>query len=600
MNNQNILDDFLNVPSAFKSQVIPGKGTFTFVSNLTGLPQVWTLDQEEKPVPYVSMEERTLGIYHAPNGKMTIIGMDWKGNEKQQLYLYREGSSSVEPLVQSPEHFHYVGGWSPDNKYVSYTSNRRQPGYFDVFIVDIETKDSKTIFQYDGNCDVLSWIDNENILISITESNLDTAIYTFNMKTQEKTRIGDDKQAAGYKNVVMKKNGDGGYLLTNLDAETYYLSSFSFAARDKLKKLVHWPEWDIEEVKKSPDEQRLALTVNEAGYLRLWLYKPQSNNKEEITGFPAGVIESISWLNNEEFIFTLKTPSMPGDIWKYSISSRSLIRLTYISESETVSRHSVEPQLCTFTSFDQLKVPYFFYNQGIEKNKPAVIYVHGGPEGQTKAEFNPVIQYLASQGFAVAAPNVRGSSGYGRTYIQLDDARKRMDSVKDLVWLVKELIDTHQVDPDNIGIMGRSYGGFMVLAAITHYPDVWAAGVDIVGISNLRTLLTNTGAWRRRLRECEYGFLDQDSDFFDEIAPLHHAHKIKVPLLVFHGLNDTRVPVSESEQLVTEMKERGQEVELTVFDNEGHQTEKRANHIVMHQKTIEFFIKHLTKSTMAK
>ncbi|WP_251551132.1 alpha/beta hydrolase family protein [Neobacillus muris] len=539
------------------------------------------------------MEDRTLGVFHSPNGEKSIIGMDCDGDEKQQLYLYHQDHSRLETLVLSREHFHYGGGWSPDSRYFSYTSNRRHPGFFDVFIVDIESKESKTVFQFDGNCDVLSWIDQEHLLISITESNLDNTIYCLNLETNEKMRIGNSQVTAGYKNVLIRKNKTGGYLLTDKGEETYYLSSFSFEEPDQLVKLLHWQGCDIEEVKKSPNEEWLALSVNDQGYSRLWLYHVETTSKKEITGIPTGVFDSISWRNNDELIFTVKTPVIPGDIWQYSLIPGEVTRLTFVSDSETIARYGQEPDLCRFTSFDQLDVPYFFYNQGQGTDKPAVIYVHGGPEGQTKAEYNPVIQYLASQGFAVAAPNVRGSSGYGRSYIQMDDARKRMDSVKDIISLVKVLIETHQINPHKIGIVGRSYGGFMVLAAMTHYPDIWAAGVDIVGISNLKTLLTNTGPWRRRLRECEYGFLDQDSDFFDDIAPLHHSYKIKAPLLVFHGRNDTRVPISESEQLVKEMKTRGQEVNFTVFDNEGHQTEKRANHIVMHQNTIEFFIKHL-------
>ncbi len=593
MMNQQLLQDFLRVPSAYKSQTIPGTGSFTFISNKTGLPQIWTLDDGQNPVLFTSMEDRTLSIFHSPNGKKTIIGMDCDGDERQQFYLYQQDLSILEPLVVSPEHFHYGGGWSPDGQYFSFTSNRRHPGFFDVFIVDVESKEMKAAFQYDGNCNVLSWIDQANLLISVVESNLDNAIYRINLETSETTRIGNSQISAGYKNVLTRKNKEGGYLLTDIGEETFYLCSFSFDRPDQFDKLLHWPEWDIEEVKKSPNEEWLALTVNEKGVSRLWLYHPQTNRKKEVVGIPSGVVDSISWRNNDEFNFALKTPAIPGDIWQYSLTSEEVTRLTFVSDAEPVTRNCLNPEICTFTSFDQLEVPYFFYNKGQEPNKPAVIYVHGGPEGQTKAEFNPVIQYLASQGFAVAAPNVRGSSGYGRTYLGLDDARKRMDSVKDLVWLVKDLIETHQVNPNKIGIMGRSYGGFMVLAAITHYPDVWAAGVDIVGISNLRTLLTHTGPWRRRLRECEYGFLEQDSDFFDEIAPLHHSHKIKVPLLVFHGLNDSRVPISESEQLVKKMKEHGQEVNFTIFNNEGHQTEKRANHIVMHQNTIEFFMKHL-------
>lgn len=168
-----------------------------------------------------------------------------------------------------------------------------------------------------------------------------------------------------------------------------------------------------------------------------------------------------------------------------------------------------------------------------------------------------------------------------------------MDSVADLNYLVKDLIENHQADKDHVGIMGRSYGGFMVLAAITHYPKLWAAAVDIVGISHFRTFLENTGPWRRRLREQEYGSLENDVDFFEEIAPLNHTDKIEVPLLIFHGRNDTRVPVSEAEQLTSDLEKQNKDVELIIFDDEGHQTEKLENHILMNTKIVEFMNQYL-------
>lgn len=600
MINQEELLEYLQVNAAFKSQAIPNKGTFTFVSKITGIPQIWTLDENKEPVQYIKTEDRPLSIHHSPNGEMTAIGMDEKGNEKQQIYLYDQKHDKVEKLVESLDHFHYIGGWSPDGQYISYSSNRRQPGFFDVFIVDIATKEVKEVYRYDGNCTPLSWIDQDHLLISISESNIDSAIYRLNINTKEKTRIGVEHNPARYQSLVMMKNKEGGYVLTDFGEETLYVSRFTFEHPDKLEKLLHWEKWDIEELKKSPNEEYLALTVNEGGISRLWLYHPESNEKEYVNGIPEGVIESISWLNPDEFIFTLKTPTIPGDIWKYTLSSKEVKRLTRISQSELISQNGKNPKICTYQSFDQLEVPYFYYSKDDDKNKPAVIYIHGGPEGQTKADFNPVIQFLVQQGFAVAAPNVRGSNGYGRSYIQLDDARKRMDSVRDLEWLVKDLIYTHGVDSENIGIMGRSYGGFMVLAALTHYPDLWSAGVDIVGISHLKTMLENTGEWRRRLRECEYGFLNQDSAFFDEIAPLNHSHKIKAPLFVFHGRNDTRVPVNESVQIVEKMKAHHQEVDLIIFEDEGHQTERLENHLTMHKNTIEFFTKHLMSSKQKK
>ena len=352
----------------------------------------------------------------------------------------------------------------------------------------------------------------------------------------------------------------------------------------------------MEEIALSPDGESLSFTLNEGGMTRLGVYYPSLKNYELIDSLPKGVIGSLSWLSNESFLFTLKTPTNPGDIWKYDLTTKQVERLTFIGQSKSVGTYWIEPELHSYSSFDGLEIPYFFYNKDKDGQKPAVIYVHGGPEGQSKAEYNPVLQYLVYKGFAVAVPNIRGSNGYGRKYLKLDDADKRLDAVADLASLAKDLTESHQVLPDKIGIMGRSYGGFMVLSALTHYPDLWAAGVDIVGMSNLKTFLTNTGEWRRYLRECEYGSLEKYSDYFDETAPMNLTHKITAPLLVFHGRNDTRVPVSEAEQLVADLEKLNREVELVIFEDEGHQTEKIENHIAMHTKTVEFFDHHLNTS----
>jgi dipeptidyl aminopeptidase/acylaminoacyl peptidase len=591
--NEEELLEYLKVKSAYQSQGIPGTDKFTFISKLTGIPQVYTLNETQEPVPYVELSDRPLTIHHSPNGRKSIIGMDQDGNEKQQIYLYDNETSEVELVVSSPGHFHYIGGWSPNGSNISYSSNRRGPGYFDVFVYNIAEKKSKEVFRYEGNCRPLGWISNKCILIQIQETNIDSGIYMVNINTNEKVRIGDDHKSARYQSITIADNGQKVYLLTDLGTETLYLSSFSLESPAFLEKLVYFEKWDIEEIAVSPNEEWIALSLNEGGISKLWVYNTLTNQKLNIENVHEGVIESLSWLNEDDFVFTFKSPTMPGDIWKFSRLTNKFERQTYIGQSEKVGHQWKEQKLYSFTSFDGLEVPYFFYEQENKNKKPAVIYVHGGPEGQSKAEYHPVMQYLVQQGFAVAAPNVRGSMGYGRTYVQLDDGRKRMDSVQDLAWLVNDLVQRQNVDPDRIGIMGRSYGGFMVLAAMTHYPGLWAAGVNIVGISNFNSFLKNTGEWRRRLRECEYGSLEDHHDFFDEVSPLRLSCKIKAPLFVFHGRNDTRVPVSEAEQLVAEMKARNQEVEFIVFEDEGHQTEKLKNHITMNQKTLEFFGKYL-------
>jgi dipeptidyl aminopeptidase/acylaminoacyl peptidase len=221
------------------------------------------------------------------------------------------------------------------------------------------------------------------------------------------------------------------------------------------------------------------------------------------------------------------------------------------------------------------------------------VFVHGGPEGQYRPTFQPIVQYLVLAGFAVLATNVRGSSGYGKTYLHLDDVGKRMDSVADLAHAVHWLRDSGRADPHRIAVYGGSYGGFMVLAALTTYPELWAAGVDLVGISNFVTFLENTGPWRRHLREAEYGSLENDREFLEEISPINKVDRIRAPLLVIHGANDPRVPIGETEQMVARLRALGRTVEFLRLEDEGHQIAKLHNKLVAYPMAADFLRRHL-------
>lgn len=590
------LQSYLNAVSAYKPTAIPNQNAVTFLTKKTGIPQVWKWSKDTSEIEqYTDLEDRILSVYHSPSGDKTVVGMDSKGNEKQQFYLLKEEGKIVEELVVSPPHFHYFGGWSPDGSKIAYSSNRRHPGAFDVFIMDVETKQESVVYEYDGNCTPLVWLKNgEQLVISIQDTNIDTSLYVLDIHTGERNRIGFEGTQSRYQSLISTKDGKSGFVLSDAYNDTLDIYQFGWDEPTALKKVFSVDKWDVEEIALSPNEEKLVYTVNEGGIYSLTIFDLITGKHEQITGIPNGVLDSLCWLDDENLIFSLNSPTLPGDIWRASIDSKKVERLTFVGRSESVENLWLEPELCTFSSFDGLEVPYFIYGKK-EQSQPLVIYVHGGPEYQIKAEFNPVIQFLAGQGFAVVAPNVRGSMGYGRKYVQLDDGRKRMDAVADLAWLVKDLITNRSVDKNRIGIMGRSYGGFMVLAALTHYPDIWAAGVDIVGISHFKTFLENTGSWRRKLRECEYGTLDEDVDFFEEIAPLNHTKNISVPLLIFHGRNDTRVPVSEAEQLYSDLRTQGKQAELVIFEDEGHQTEKIENHIKMNTMIVTFMNQYLKR-----
>lgn len=584
------LSFYLNVVSGYSPAVIPDTNQFTFISKKTGIPQAYLWTGADDDVQLLAQfEERVMSVYHSPSGKQTIVGMDDKGNEKQQFYLMKE-EGNYDGLVLSPEHFHNFGGWKSDERKIMYASNRRNIGYFDIYVLDLSTRKEELVFQFDGKCTPVCWLkDDENkIVISIQETNIFKSLMIVDLETKMMTQIGSSESQARYQSLVFSDDGNTGYTLSDMKGDKLALYRFQVSNPSELEQLSMDPEWDLEEISLSPTDNKLIVNVNAGGTSILKSIDLRTYGVSVLENIPEGVIDSISWMDDQRLLFAVKSPMMPGDIWSYDLHEKKAERLTYFGKSEEIEHLLTKPEVVTFRSFDGLEVPYFYYARE-ENPKATVIYVHGGPESQIRADFNPVIQYLVSKGFAVVAPNVRGSSGYGRNYIQLDDARKRMDAVADLASLVEDLVQAKSIDRNRIGIMGRSYGGFMVLAALTHYPELWAAGVDIVGISHFKTFLENTGPWRRKIREYEYGILGEDDDFFEEIAPLNHLDKIQAPLLIFHGKNDTRVPVSEAEQLTKQMLEMGKDVELVVFEDEGHQTEKIGNHISMNSRIVEFF-----------
>ncbi|MEH7087013.1 S9 family peptidase, partial [Neobacillus drentensis] len=284
----------------------------------------------------------------------------------------------------------------------------------------------------------------------------------------------------------------------------------------------------------------------------------------------------------------------PSDIWELDLKTIQAERLTYVSRSPVLEHKLVEPELISFRSFDNLEIPAFYSKpKDTTEKHPVVIYIHGGPESQARAVYNPVQQYLLNQGYAVCSPNIRGSTGYGKRYTHLDDVRKRMDAVKDLIFLVEWLKANRNIDSEKIAIMGGSYGGFMVLAAISHYPHLWSAAIDIVGMSSLRTFLQTTSPWRKKHRESEYGTIERDGEFFDSIDPLNFSDRITTPLLVIHGKSDPRVHIKESEQIVDKLKKRNHAVDFIRFYDEGHSIVKQKNKMTAYKEMVRFLDQYI-------
>jgi dipeptidyl aminopeptidase/acylaminoacyl peptidase len=291
--------------------------------------------------------------------------------------------------------------------------------------------------------------------------------------------------------------------------------------------------------------------------------------------------------------FAYTSALVPGDAWSYDLDAGHLQRLT-VSPNEVDPAAFVEPELVRFASFDGLEVPAFVYRPDpasradADRPLPVVVVIHGGPESQYRPTFASVTQYLVAHGFAVVAPNVRGSTGYGRRYQHLDDVEKRLDSVADLAALHDWLATQDDLDEGRAALYGGSYGGYMTLMGLALQPDRWAAGVDIVGMSDLVTFLENTADWRRAFREREYGSLEHDRDVLVEASPITHVDQLRAPLFIVHGANDPRVPLSEAEQIHEVLTDRGVRCELLVYEDEGHGLSKLPNRLDAYPRIAAF------------
>lgn len=589
------IDPYIHVRAVNSFEYDPMGKKISFISDFTGVPLVWELDRGDRWPAQTSFSMKGITfIKYIVGTSDLIIGMDEDGDEKEQLYLLKEDDEKI-ALTNSPEHLHLFGDSSPDGKWIAWSSNRRHEAFLDIYIQNLETLEIRRVFTGDGMYVVEKWFpDGKSLLVKKNHSPLDHDLGVFSLLTGKVDWITEHKGKAGYKNIHFNKNGDHIYLLTNQDREFFGLAFIQLA--NKQFTWLECGEWDFEDLVMNQDKTKLAFSMNEGGISKGFLVDLERSNLYNWET-PMGVIYNLRFSPDQQKLgFVLNGPAHPPDIWEVDLKTIQAKRLTYISRTPILEEKLIEPEPITFPSFDNLQIPAFYYKPtNKEEKSPVVVYIHGGPESQSRAVYSPFLQYFLNQGYAVVAPNIRGSTGYGKTYSYLDDGRRRMDAVKDVIFLREWLKNTGDIDDEKAAIVGGSYGGFIVLAAISHFPNLWAAAIDIVGMSSIRTFLKTTSPWRKKLREAEYGTIEKDGEFFDQIDPLNHADKIKAPLMVIHGVNDPRVPIQESDQIVTKLKKRNHPVRYIRIEAEGHTMMKLKNKISSYSEMAEFLEKYLGK-----
>lgn len=579
---------YLKIRSAYGAAWSPDGGRLAFLTDITGVPQVWEVPAGGGwPEQLTFYDERVSGAAYSPTDNQLIFSMDSGGNERAQLFLLKNWEAI--DLTRAPEAIHYFGGWSPDGERIAYTATRRNGTDFDVYIQELDGE-PEMVWEVTGYHTVASWLlDGSSLIVSRHHSNLNNDLYRLDLDTGEARLLTPHEGEARSNSACITPDGKNAYLATDRDGDFMRLARLDLETLE-LGYLTP-DEWDVERVELSKDGRYLVAGRNVEGFSDVMLFSGQGRR---IPGpeMPAGILSGFEFSpDSARLAFTLSGPDRNPDVWIVDLPDGEPRRVTRSSTAGIPRGTFHSPKLIRYTSFDGRKIPSLLYTPETEGAVPVVINVHGGPESQTRPAFSPVTQYLLHRGYAVFAPNVRGSTGYGKAYTHLDNVHLRMDSVKDLEYAARWLKEQGY---ERIAVMGGSYGGFMVLAALTEYPDLWTAGVDIVGIANMVTFLQNTGSYRRALRESEYGSLERDRGLLESISPIHKAERIKAPLMVIHGANDPRVPVDEAEQIVERVRGNGGVVEYLRYEDEGHGLAKLQNRLDAYPRIAEFLDKYLS------
>ena len=544
-------------------------------------------------------EEPVQAASFVPDTTDQVLYMsDVGGNEAYQIFHLDLGSGKTTLLTDGKSrHGPYL--WSHDGRRIAYTGNARNGKDMDIYLGDGRHAGAGSLFlEREGHWEPLDWShDGKRLLLGQYISINDTRLFIVDVETKALTRVSPETPTASYRAARFSKDGRRLYVATDREGEHVELFEVELTG-GSWKPLTRAIKWNVEGVALAPDGRRLAFTTNEDGYSVLRLLDTRSGKYREASGVPKGMIVGLRFARDAAVLgFTMLGPTRSGDAYTYAVGRRRLTRWTRSEVGGLNPDRFVEPELMRYKTFDGRKIPAFYYRPPRSAGPfPVMVYIHGGPESQARPYFSALIQYLLlERGVAVLVPNVRGSDGYGKSYLLLDNGRKREDSVKDIGALLDWITRRKELDAKRVAVFGGSYGGYMVLAALTHFPGRIVAGVDIVGISNFVTFLRNTKAYRRDLRRAEYGD-ERDPEmrkFLERISPNRNVGRIRSALFVAHGANDPRVPLSETDQMVEAVREKGQDVWYMVARNEGHGFRKKDNRDLFYELTVLFLDKHL-------
>jgi dipeptidyl aminopeptidase/acylaminoacyl peptidase len=574
-----------------------------FASNMSGQFNLWRVPVEGGwPDQLTGFTEDTVrGVGVSPRDGTILFCADHDGDEFHQLFLIEGGKGWPERLTNEPQVQHFVGtdAWSRDGTKFAYAANARTPTDMECWIRDAESGETRAVFGQGMFSFPLAWSPDGTKLLAIDfRNNSDTSIHLIDVEAGQARELTPHDDDALFVPGSWAADGSGFYLLTDADSEFRGLAYYDLAT-DRYS-WVEEPQSDVDDLKLSEDGRVLAWLVNEEGYDRLQLRDLESG-RDLTADLPDGARPHLTGAepplalspDGSHAALIVSSPRRPPEVWVVEAETGRARPVTESRVGGLREEELVEIELVSFPTFDGRDIPAWLYRPDVDGKAPVVLSIHGGPEAQERPLYQPLYQYLLSRGIGVLATNIRGSTGYGKSYQRLVQRDWGGGDMRDWEHAVKWLQQQDWADADRIGVCGGSYGGFAVLTCVTRLPDYWAAAVDIFGPSNLVTFAKAVPPTWKRFIARFVGDPETEVDFLMERSPITYVENVKTPLLVIQGATDPRVVKGESDQMVEKLRELGRDVEYVVFDDEGHGFTKRTNELKAYRLAAEWLEQHL-------
>lgn len=607
------LNRYQNVRSAsFLDWTADGSGIF-ISTRFADVPQVHRVGHPGGAREQITFFREPVGsLQRQPGGSKMVFTMDAGGSEFSQIFLLDPASDDDAALLTDGKSRNDSVVWDRSGQKIAYLSTRRDGASNDVWLMDVANPETARMVL--ASPDGTNWSasdfskDNSKLLISNYVGNADSRIYLLDIETGEQRLLaGDADNPSSNTPIAFDHEGGGFWFISDASGDFMQLAWQSLAAGSKPVIVTANIPWDVEQGALSHDRLRGVFSVNVDGRSQVYLLDTRSRAYAPVAVIPTGLAGDMAFSPDDRRLgLTLDTAKTPSDsfvlqLGQGTLEHGALERWTYSEVGGLDTDSFIEPELVHYPTFDSAsggpaKIPAWLYKPAGEGPHPVIIVIHGGPEGQSRPSFSSINQmWLDKLGAAIIRPNVRGSSGYGKHYMSLDNGFKREDSVRDIGALLDWIASRPDLDKNRVAVYGGSYGGYMVLASAVHFSDRLKAAVDVVGISNFVTFLENTQGYRRDLRRAEYGDEREPAmrAHLQAISPLNHVGKIGIPMLVVQGQNDPRVPVTESQQMVDALRAQGLPVWYMKALNEGHGFRKKENQDVQQQAMMMFFEKFL-------